>query len=247
MPFAGNAVAAFGAIWVAGSAFAPVWRGVCEAVAPILLSALWQSVMLAAPLVHALKSIKTIEGESPQVIYLSPQGVSLTDEKAKSLSKQKHLILVCGRYGGIDQRFINEYVDEELSIGDYVLSGGELAAAVVIEAVARKRPGVLGNQQSSEMDSFAQQRLEEPSFTRPREFQGQVVPEILLSGNHKKIQTWRAQLKDLITLKKRPDLIKDQQLDMVGLKKFWQELSTDEKKSLGLETFPQMEVRRSAQ
>jgi len=192
-------------------------------------------IMLAEPLA---KSIESIQGPA-HVIYLSPQGAPLTDRKAKELSQKTHLILICGRYGGIDQRLINSQVDEEISIGDYVLSGGELAASVLMDAVSRKIPGVLGNLTSSELDSFSGQRLEEPSFTRPREYLGQSVPEILLSGNHAKIQEWRKNLKDLVTLKKRPDLFGEKGPDLHHLKKFWSDLSESEKKSLGLQKFPQ--------
>ncbi len=192
-------------------------------------------IMLVEPLVQSLNSLISPQAK---VIYMSPQGVPLTDQKVTELSSEKQLILICGRYGGIDQRFINEFVDEEISIGDYVLSGGELAAAVLIEAVSRKLPGVLGNQQSSEMDSFSNQRLEEPCFTRPRECLGQSVPEVLLSGNHKKIQDWRSKLRDLVTLKKRPDLLKMNSLQISSLKRFWSAMPDSEKKALGLDHFP---------
>lgn len=154
------------------------------------------------------QSIEKVKHKTSRVIYLSPQGQTLTDEKARELSKEQHLIFVCGRYGGIDQRIIQNYVDEEISIGDYVLSGGELGALVIIDAVARFIPGVLGHSESAEKDSFSQGLLEHPNFTRPRQYMNQEVPEILLSGNHKLIAEWKLQVSALVTLKKRPDLFK---------------------------------------
>jgi len=150
------------------------------------------------------------------------------------------LVLICGRYSGLDQRVINSFVDEEISIGDYVLSGGELAAAVLVDSVVRQLPGVLGNSQSVEVDSFSLQmkgRLEAPVFTRPRDFVDQSVPEILLSGNHDKIEKWREKVSFFVTLKKRPDLLSADRLSRVEKKAyadFWLQLSNAEKESLGL-------------
>lgn len=153
------------------------------------------------------KTIDGIKARGPtKVIYLSPQGPVLTDRKARELAAEPSLTLVCGRYGGIDQRTINTHVDEELSIGDYVLAGGELAALVVVETVARQIPGVLGHEESSSKDSFADGLLEHPNFSRPREWKGQAVPEVLLGGNHAKIEEWKRRLSQLVTLMKRPDL-----------------------------------------
>ena len=137
---------------------------------------------------------------------MSPQGDVLTDEKARALAKEEHLVVICGRYGGIDQRIINAHVDEEISIGDYVLSGGELGALVVIDAVSRFIPGVLGHNESADKDSFSEGLLEHPNFTRPREYLKEEVPEVLLSGNHKVIGEWKAKVSALVTLVKRPDL-----------------------------------------
>jgi tRNA (guanine37-N1)-methyltransferase len=181
------------------------------------------------------KAVQTIA--KAKVIYLSPQGKPLSDEKVRSLAKEKDVILICGRYGGIDQRFINEFVDEELSIGDYVLSGGELAAAVVIDSVSRMLEGVLGHQDSAEQDSFSDGWLEAPHFTRPRSWHEQDVPEILTSGDHKKINHWRRKVGQLVTLKKRPDLFWQHnwnQQDLNDLQDFFATLPDKEKQVLGL-------------
>jgi tRNA (guanine37-N1)-methyltransferase len=198
-------------------------------------------LMMTEPL---SQSVESIHGAQSHVVYLSPQGRRFDDSLARELSQKQHVILVCGRYGGVDQRFINQHVDEEISIGDYVLSGGELASAVVIEATARMIPGVLGHKDSSLHDSFSQGTLEEPSFTRPRVWevngQKQEVPSILLSGNHQKIKEWRNGVSELVTLFKRPDLIASRgmtQKQFENLEKFWQGLSVEDKAVLGLEGF----------
>lgn len=198
------------------------------------------------------KSIQAVKHKNSRVIYLSPQGPVLTAEKARELSKAEHLVLVCGRYGGVDQRILNSLIDEELSIGDYVLSGGELGAVVVIDALARFIPGVLGHEDSADKDSFSEGLLEHPNFTRPREWQGMEVPEVLLSGNHALILEWKEKVSALVTLKKRPDLFKSYLnkaqahfdglkkkktlAPLAELKKFWNNLSVAEKKALGLDT-----------
>lgn len=153
------------------------------------------------------KAIESIEGwQASRKILLSPQGETLTHGKVKELCVGKDMILISGRYGGLDQRFIDRYVDEEVSIGDYVLSGGELAVAVLIDAVSRQRPGVLGNVESSERESFSRVLLEEPQFTRPRESELGDVPGILFSGHHGQIEKWKQIAALLATQKKRPDL-----------------------------------------
>jgi tRNA (guanine37-N1)-methyltransferase len=193
-------------------------------------------IMLAEPLE---KSIVKAKAQNPhaKVIYLSPQGLPLTHAKAKSLSESAGVILVCGRYGGIDQRVINEFVDEEISIGNYVISGGELAACVLMDAVSRFIPGVLGHHESADKDSFSAGLLEHPNYTRPREYHGQEVPEVLLSGNHKKILEWKKILSFLVTLQKRPDLIdrKESQKSLQEAHKFWQALSAEERSLLGIQ------------
>jgi len=160
-------------------------------------------VMKPEPVVSAIDFAK---GERPgRVILLSPQGERFTQAKARSLSAEDHLILVCGRYEGIDER-IRAFVDEEISIGDYVLTGGELPAFVVIDAVVRLLPGVLGNEASTDEESFAQGLLEYPQYTRPPVFRNLPVPEVLLSGHHKKIEQWRREMALQRTKKRHPEL-----------------------------------------
>lgn len=142
-----------------------------------------------------------------RVIYLSPQGQNFSQSKACELAKCEEIILLSGRYAGVDQRILNTLVDEEISIGDYVLSGGELAALVVIDVVGRLVPGVLGNKESAQNDSFQNGLLEAPLFTRPRIFDDQSVPEILLSGDHKKIADFQKAMGLFTTFIKRPDLL----------------------------------------
>lgn len=150
---------------------------------------------------------KSIGDENAKVIYMSPQGKQLNQEKVKELSKQKHLILLCGHYEGIDQRVIDEIVDEEISIGDYVLTGGELPAMVLIDSVSRYIDGVLNNESIKE-ESFSDGLLEYPQYTRPEMFMGRNVPEILKSGHHENIDKWRKKMSLEITRIKRPDLLK---------------------------------------
>lgn len=144
--------------------------------------------------------------ENAKVIYLSPQGKTLNQEKVQELSKQQHLILLCGHYEGIDQRVLDEIVDEEISIGDYVLTGGELPAMVLIDSVSRYVEGVL-KEESIQEESFSNGLLEYPQYTRPEIFRGQKVPEILLSGHHENIKKWRQEKSLELTKQKRPDLL----------------------------------------
>lgn len=154
-------------------------------------------------------ALLSIKNENSYVIYLSPQGEQLHAAAVKEFSKSpKEIILICGRYAGVDQRFIDKYVHQEVSIGDYVLSGGELPALVFIEAAARFIPGVLGKIQSAEEDSFKDGLLEAPQYTRPQDWNGMKVPEVLASGNHKKIIEWKAEQALQVTKKKRPDLLR---------------------------------------
>ena len=150
---------------------------------------------------------KSVYEENAKVIYLSPQGKTLNQKKVEELSKEKHLILLCGHYEGIDQRVIDKIVDEEISIGDYVLTGGEIPAMVLIDSVSRYIDGVL-NQESIKEESFSQGLLEYPQYTRPEVFEGEKVPEILLSGHHENIEKWRKEQALKITKQKRPDLLK---------------------------------------
>ena len=161
-------------------------------------------VMRADVVYDAFKSVET---PNSKLIYLSPQGKPLNQAKVEELAKNEHLILLCGHYEGIDQRVIDKIVDEEISIGDYVLTGGEIPAMVLIDSVSRYIEGVIKSD-SKEEESFSQGLLEYPQYTRPEEFEGQKVPEVLLSGHHQKIEKWRKEQAIKITLNKRPDLIK---------------------------------------
>lgn len=160
-------------------------------------------VMRADVVYDCYNSVKT---DDSKVIYLSPQGKTLNQDKVKELSKEKHLILLCGHYEGIDQRVIDEIVDEEISIGDYVLTGGELPAMVLIDSVSRYVEGVL-SKDSIQEESFTDDLLEYPQYTRPEVFLGKKVPEVLLTGHHQNIEKWRKEQSIKITKSKRPDLI----------------------------------------
>lgn len=149
---------------------------------------------------------KSVQNENAKVIYLTPQGKKLDQKKVEELSKEKHLILLCGHYEGIDQRVIDKIVDEEISIGDYVLTGGELPAMVLIDSVSRYVEGVLSESSTNE-ESFSQGLLEYPQYTRPETFKGVKVPEILLSGHHENIKKWREEKSLENTKLKRPDLL----------------------------------------
>ena len=168
------------------------------------------------------KSLKTIK-KPGHIICLTPQGEVFNQNKAVELSKFKDLTFVCGRYEGIDQRFIDDYVDEEISIGDYVLSGGEIAASVVIDTILRNLDDVIGNQDSVSKDSHSKGRLKGHVYTRPSDYQGKKVPEILLSGDHKKVNEWKLANSLWVTREKRPDLFKQLQLsekEMILLRKY---------------------------
>ncbi len=148
----------------------------------------------------------SVKDKNAKVIYLSPQGKVLNQNKVKELSKENHLILLCGHYEGIDQRVLDEIVDEEISIGDYVLTGGELPAMVLIDSVSRYVEGVL-SEDSTKEESFSNNLLEYPQYTRPEEFRGRKVPEVLISGHHENIKKWREQKSLEVTKQKRPDLL----------------------------------------
>jgi tRNA (guanine37-N1)-methyltransferase len=163
-------------------------------------------VMTPQPLVDAVKKIRG--RRKARVIYMCPAGVPFTQKKARALSAEKNIILVCGHYEGIDERVREMVVDESLSIGDYVLTGGELAAMVVVDAVTRLVPGVLGSGASLEDESFEYGLLEYPQYTRPADFCGKSVPPVLLSGNHKAVKSWRKEQALLKTERVRPDLLK---------------------------------------
>ena len=150
---------------------------------------------------------ESVKYENAKVIYMSPKGKVLNQEKVKELSKENHLIILCGHYEGIDQRVLDEIVDEEISIGDYVLTGGEIPAMVLADSVSRYVEGVLSEGSTSE-ESFSDGLLEYPQYTRPEEFRGKKVPEVLISGHHENIKKWREEKSLEITKKNRPDLLK---------------------------------------
>ena len=162
-------------------------------------------VMLAQPICDAVRHLRA-QGYTGKCIYMSPRGKTFTQQKVMELAQEENFILLCGHYEGVDQRAIDAVVDEELSLGDFVLTGGELAAMTVCDAVVRYVPGVLGSSDSTEEESFTGGLLEYPQYTRPRVFEGAETPEVLLNGDHAKIRAWRRQQSLLITAKVRPDL-----------------------------------------
>ncbi|MCD8049929.1 MAG: tRNA (guanosine(37)-N1)-methyltransferase TrmD [Clostridia bacterium] len=163
-------------------------------------------VMQPAPIYNAYKSVA---GDTkPHVVYLSPQGAVFNQDKAKELAQYSHLVLLCGHYEGVDERIIEEIVDEEISAGDYVLTGGEIPAMMVIDAVSRMIDGVLDSSETMSTESHYNHLLEYPQYTRPPEFMGRTVPEVLLSGHHANIEKWRREQSLIRTKLKRPDLLK---------------------------------------
>lgn len=164
-------------------------------------------VMRVDVLDAALQHVQALAETPGYVVYLSPQGVRLTDSIVRQLAQHERLILVCGRYEGIDERFVEHCVDLEVSIGDYILTGGELPAMVLIDAVARHIPGALGDELSPEEESFVDGLLEHPQYTRPAEYKDWPVPEILLSGHHAKIEQWKRDQRLARTRERRPDLL----------------------------------------
>ncbi len=174
-------------------------------------------VMMAQP-IHDAMAQATRPPFAGKRIYLGPRGIPFTQEKARELALEKELVLLCGHYEGVDQRALDICIDEEISIGDYILTGGELAAMVLIDCVARLIPGVLGSEESPEEESFSEGLLEYPQYTRPRVFMGMEVPEVLLNGDHAKIAAWRRQQSLLVTKKCRPDLLNKAELSPSDLK-----------------------------
>ena len=163
-------------------------------------------VMQAQPVYDAWKSVQDEEGKSVRTIYVTPQGRTFTQEMAEDMAREESLIFLCGHYEGIDERVLEEVVTDHISIGDYVLTGGELPAMVMIDAIARLVPGVLHNENSAETESFQNGLLEYPQYSRPPLWHGKEVPEVLLSGNHKKIEDWRLEQSIRRTRERRPDL-----------------------------------------
>ena len=184
-------------------------------------------VMMVQPLRDAIAAAKDWTGSDAKVIYLSPQGKTLTQAGVVELASYNNMILLAGRYEGIDERLLDTVIDEEWSIGDYVLSGGELPAMVLIDAVTRLIPGALGHAQSAEQDSFTAGLLDCPHYTRPEEFEGLRVPEVLMSGNHEHIRRWRLKQALGRTWLKRPDL-----LHAINLTEEQQKLLTDYRRDL---------------
>lgn len=168
-------------------------------------------VMLAGPLEKAITAAKAAStgetGGEAKVVHLSPQGRLLDHRKVREFAGMERLVLLCGRYEGVDERLVSRCVDEEVSIGDYVISGGELAAMVLVDAVVRQLPGVLGDEQSAEQDSFVDGLLDYPHYTRPEEYEGMRVPDVLLSGHHAQIERWRLKQALGRTWLRRPQLL----------------------------------------
>jgi tRNA (guanine37-N1)-methyltransferase len=170
-------------------------------------------VLKPQPIFDAVEALnKKNEQQNSRVILLCPQGERLNQKKAEELSKEKHLIFICGHYEGYDERIREHLVTDEISIGDYVLTGGELGAMVIIDSVVRLLPEVLGNEESHQKDSFSTGLLEHPHYTRPADFRGMKVPDVIISGNHKNIEEWRAKESLRRTLTRRPDLLQEIEL-----------------------------------
>ena len=169
-------------------------------------------LMQAQPVYDAWKSVVDRIGYKPRTVFLTPQGSTFTQPMAKDLAQEKDLILLCGHYEGIDERVLEEIVTDYVSIGDYVLTGGELPAMVMVDAISRMVPGVLTNDESGSTESFEGNLLEYPQYSRPEEWMGKKVPSILLSGDHKKVDEWRREQAILRTIERRPDLLKKAEL-----------------------------------
>jgi tRNA (guanine37-N1)-methyltransferase len=165
-------------------------------------------LMQAEPVYLSYEAIKEKIGYRPRVVYLTPQGKVFHQEMAKELAQERDLVFLCGHYEGIDERVLDEIVTDYVSIGDYVLTGGELPAMVMMDSISRMVPGVLSNQESGETESFAGNLLEYPQYSRPEEWHGQKVPSVLLSGHHANIEAWRREQSVMRTAKRRPDLLK---------------------------------------
>ena len=165
-------------------------------------------LMQAEPVYLAYESVQKKLGYRPRVVYLTPQGEVFHQTMAKELAKEIDLVFLCGHYEGIDERVLDEIVTDYVSFGDYVLTGGELPAMVMMDSISRMVPGVLSNQESGETESFAENLLEYPQYSRPEEWHGQKVPPVLLSGHHANIEAWRREQSILRTAKRRPDLLK---------------------------------------
>lgn len=186
-------------------------------------------LMQAQPIFDCYQALCGEVEKKPHLIYLSPQGKVLTQERAKALSKKDHLVLLCGHYEGIDERVLEEIVDEEISIGDYVLTGGELPALVLTDCIARMIDGVLPNEEAYAMESHFSSLLEHPQYTKPYEWNGKKVPEVLISGHHAKIDKWKREQSLKRTFERRPEMLKNAALDQSD-KKFLEKLASEQKK-----------------
>jgi tRNA (guanine37-N1)-methyltransferase len=183
-------------------------------------------VMKPEPLFRAVEQIAGLPGDAGpgRIVLMTPQGEPFSQERARELAQEDHLVLLCGRYEGVDERVREHLVTDELSIGDYVLTGGELPALVVLDAVARLIPGVLGDEESPRDDSFSNGLLEYPHYTRPADFRGWTVPDVLLSGHHEEVARWRRRQSLLRTMQRRPDLFRrhpltEEELTLLGLER----------------------------
>lgn len=175
-------------------------------------------VMQPLPVYKSYESVAEQIGYKPRVVYLTPQGKVFNQSMAEELSKEKDLVFLCGHYEGIDERVLEMIVTDNVSIGDYVLTGGELPSMVMIDAISRLVPGVLNNEVSAEFESFNDNLLEYPQYTRPAEFMGKEVPPILLSGNHLKVDEWRRKQSIIRTIERRPDLMEEANLTKEDIK-----------------------------
>lgn len=185
-------------------------------------------VLKPQPIFDAVDDLRSKSGASPRVILLCPQGERFTQKKAEELAEMDHLIFVCGHYEGYDERIREHVVTDEISIGDFVLTGGELGAMVVIDSVVRLLPGVLGNEESHLKDSFSTGFLEHPHYTRPADFRGIKVPDVLMSGNHRLVDEWRAKESLRRTYVRRPDLLENAELTKEQ-KKWLDEIKKEDK------------------
>ncbi|MBQ8782273.1 MAG: tRNA (guanosine(37)-N1)-methyltransferase TrmD [Clostridia bacterium] len=186
-------------------------------------------VMQTQPIYDCYKSLCESLGKKPKLIYMSPQGQVLTQAKVKELAKEENIAILCGHYEGIDERVIEEIVDEEISVGDYVLTGGELPALILADSVSRMLPGVLANEEAFSEESHFSSLLEYPQYTRPPEWNGRKVPDVLLSGHHGNIDKWRRQQSLKRTKERRPDMLRNADLDKND-KKFLESLEKADKK-----------------
>lgn len=184
-------------------------------------------VMQPEPIYLACEAVARTMKKAPRVIYVTPQGDTFSQSMAEEFAREEDLIFLCGHYEGVDERILEEIVTDSVSIGDYVLTGGELPAMVMIDAVSRLVPGVLNNEESAEFESFHDNLLEHPQYTRPVEFHGKRVPEVLLSGHHGKVDVWRREQSLKRTLERRPDLLKTARLSEAD-KKYLRTLGYEE-------------------